>query len=81
MADQDRFESHWRGQRRRLASVLVGGPRLADPRVICESKEKLANVLMGGRAKGGRSRQFCESLASQRRRVANVLAGGSSVAE
>ena len=45
------------------------------------SKEKFANVLMGGRAKGGRSRQFCESLASQRRRLANVLAGGSRLTE
>ncbi len=64
-----------------MASVLAGGPRLADPRVIGESKEKLANVLMGGRAKGGRSRQSCKSLASERRRLANVLAGGSRVAE
>ncbi len=64
-----------------MANVLAGGPRLADPRVIGESKEKLVNVLMGGRAKGGRSRQFCKSLASQRRRLANVLAGGSRVAE
>ena len=68
-------------QRRRLVNVLMGGPRLADPRVIGESKEKLANVLIGGRAKGGRSRQFCESLASPRRRLANVLVGGPRVAE
>ena len=65
-----------------MTNVLAGEPRLADPQVIGESKEKLANVLMGRRAKGGsQDRQFCESLVSQRRRLANVLAGGSRVAE
>ncbi len=44
-------------------------------RVIGESKET------GGRAKGGRARQFNESLASQRRRLVSVLAGGPRVAE
>ena len=49
-------------------------------RVIGESKEKIGEC-SGGRFKGGRARQFCESLASQRRRLANVLARGPRLTE
>jgi hypothetical protein len=45
---------------------VAGGPRVADPRVFGKSKEKIGEC-SGGRAKGGRSKQFRESLASQRR--------------
>ena len=48
--------------------------------VIGKSTEKIGKC-SGGRAKGSRSRQFCESLASQRRRLANVLAGVPRVAD
>ncbi len=63
-----------------MANVLAGVPRVADPRVIGKSKEKIGEC-SDGRAKGGRSRQFCESLVSQRRRLANVLVGVPRVAE
>ncbi len=48
--------------------------------VIGESPEMIGKCF-GGRTKGGRSRQFCKSLASQRRRLANVLAGGPRLAD
>jgi hypothetical protein len=60
-------------------NVLAGGPNVTVSRVIGKSKEKIGKS-SGGRAKGGRSRQFCESLASQRR-FANVLAGVPRVAD
>ncbi len=48
--------------------------------VIGKSTEKISKCF-GGRTKSGRSRQFCGSLASQRRRLANVLAGGPRLAD
>ncbi len=61
-------------------NVLAGGPRVTVLRVIGKSKEKIGKC-SGRRAKGGRSSQFCESLASQRRRLVNVLAGVPRVAD
>ena len=61
-------------------NVLAGGPNVTVSRVIGKSKEKIGKS-SGGRAKGGRSRQFCESLASQRRRLVNILAGVPRVAD
>ena len=61
-------------------NVLAGGPNVTVSRVIGKSKEKIGKS-SGGRAKGGRSRQFCESLASQRRRLVNILAEVPRVAD
>jgi hypothetical protein len=59
---------------------VAGGPRVADLRVFGKSKEKIGEC-SGGRVEGGGSKQFRKSLASQRRRLANVLAGGPRVAD
>jgi hypothetical protein len=48
--------------------------------VFAKSKEKIGDC-SGRRVKGGRARQFGKSLASQRRRLAIVLAGEPRVAE